>query len=226
MSKIAMLAFACAAPLPWPLRRIVLQALCGFAIDRTAFISRFALLLPKRLEVGPKAYIGPFTVCKGLDLLRLEESGFIGPFNWITAFPKGTKSRHFELDPERKPQLIVEAHAAITNRHIIDCTDEVTIGAYSTFAGFRSQILTHSIDLKDSRQHCKPVRIGHHCFVGTSCVLLGGSVLPDSSVLAAHSLLAARYEEPGMIYGGVPAKPVKPIDSEDKYFTRDTGYVL
>jgi acetyltransferase-like isoleucine patch superfamily enzyme len=226
MSKLAVLVSVIATPLPWSLRRLLLEKICGFKIHKTAFISRFALVAPYHLEAGFRAYIGPFTVCKGLSLLRLEECGFIGPFNWITAFPIGSKSQHFELNPERKPQLIVEQHAAITNRHIIDCTDEVSIGAFSTFAGFRSQILTHSIDLKESRQRCKPVRIGHHCFVGTSCVLLGGSVLPDRSVLGAHSMLASRLEMPGYIYGGVPAKPIKPIEPDDRYFLRDTGYVL
>ena len=226
MSKLAMLAFVCAAPLPWRLRRLALQAMCGFAIHKTAHISRLALVLSARLEMGPGSYIGPFTVCKGLELLRLEEYGFIGPFNWITAFPLGTRSRHFELDPGRKPQLIVERHAAITNRHIIDCTDEVTIGAFSTFAGFRSQILTHSIDLKESRQRSKSVHIGHHCFVGTGCVLLSGSALPDCSVLGAHSLLASRLETPGFVYAGNPAKPIKLVEPDAKYFFRDTGYVL
>jgi acetyltransferase-like isoleucine patch superfamily enzyme len=226
MSKLAVLVSMIAAPLPWFLRRVLLQTLCGFKIDKTAYISRFALIASFGLEAGPNAYIGAFTICKGLSLLKIEEKGFIGPFNWITAFPLGIKSRHFELNPERKPQLTVERHAAITNRHIIDCTDEVTIGAFSTFAGFRSQILTHSIDLKESRQRCKPVHIGHHCFVGTGCVLLGGSVLPDRSVLGAHSMLAAQLDAPGYFYGGVPAKPIKPIEPDDKYFSRETGFVL
>ncbi len=212
--------------LPWTLRRLVLQAVCGFSIHKTAFISRFALVLPSHLEMGPKSYIGSFTVCKGLASVCLQEHGFIGPLNWITAFPLGTGSRHFELDPERKPRLIVERHAAITSRHLIDCTDEVRVGAFSTFAGFRSQILTHSIDLNQSRQRCKPVRIGHHCFVGTGCVLLGGSSLPDSSVLGAHSLLASPLETPGYLYAGVPAKPIKPIDPGAAYFSRDVGFVL
>ena len=226
MSKLAPLACACAAPLPWPLRRLILQAVCGFAIHKTAFISRFALVLPSRLEMGPKSYIGPFTILKGMQFVSLEEHGRIGAFNWITAFPMGTNSRHFELDPGRKPQLIVERHAAITSRHLIDCTDEVQIGAFSTFAGFRSQILTHSIDLNESRQRCKPVRIGHHCFVGTGCVLLSGSSLPDCSVLGAHSLLTSSHETPGYLYAGVPAKPIKPIDPEAKYFSRTVGFVL
>ena len=226
MSKLAAFAFACSAPLPWTLRRVILQTACGFEIHKTAFISRFALVMSSRLEMGSRSYIGAFTVCKGLELLRLEEHGFIGALNWITAFPLGTKSRHFELDPGRRPHLIVEQHAAITNRHLIDCTDEVRVGAFSTFAGFRSQILTHSIDLNESRQRCKPVRIGHHCFVGTGCVLLSGSSLPDCSVLGAHSLLTSSHETPGYLYAGVPAKPIKPIDPEAKYFSRTVGFVL
>jgi hypothetical protein len=226
MSKLAILAFAVAAPFPWRLRRLILQAACGFVIHKTAFISRFALVLPSRLEMGPNSHIGALTVCKGLELLRLDEYGFMGPLNWIFAFPLGTTSRHFELDPERKPHLIVERHAAITSRHIIDCTDEVKIGAFTTFAGFRSQILTHSIDLNQSRQRCEPVHIGHHCFVGTGCVFLAGSSLPDCSVLGAHSVLAERFETPGCIYGGVPAKRIKPIEPEAKYFSRTSGFVL
>ncbi len=226
MSKLAIFAFAVAAPFPWRLRRLILQTMCGFVIHKTAFISRFALVSSSRLEMGPNSRIGPFTVCKGSELLRLDECGFIGPLNWITAFPLGTRSPHFELDPERKPHLIIERHAAITSRHLIDCTDEVKIGAFTTFAGFRSQILTHSIDLNQSRQRCKPVHIGHHCFVGTSCVLLGGSSLPNCSVLGAHSLLASRHETPGYLYGGVPAERIKPIEPEAKYFSRATGFVL
>jgi UDP-3-O-[3-hydroxymyristoyl] glucosamine N-acyltransferase len=225
MSKLKQLIAIAIVPLPWRLRRAVLNTVCGYKIDRTAKISRWALLLPARLEVGAHAYIGAFTVCKGLTLLKVEESGWIGALNWITAFPEGTGSRHFADATGRKPQLIVERHAAITNRHLIDCTDEVSIGAFTTFAGFRSQILTHSIDLKESRQRAKPVRIGHHCFVGTGCVLLGGSVLPDCSVLGAQSLLNERHETPHYLYGGVPAKPIKPIDPEAQYFSRTSGYV-
>jgi len=226
MTGLKKVAFVCAAPFPWFLRRRILQACCDFAIDKTAYISRLALILPRRLEMGPRAFIGPLTVCKNLDLLRLEEYAFIGPLNWIFAFPLGTANPHFTLDPERKARLMVARHAAITGRHIIDCTDEVEIGAFTTVAGFRSQILTHSIDLGESRQRCKPVRIGHHCFVGTASVLLGGSVLPDCSGLGAHSLLVDAYETPGYLYGGVPAKPIKPIDPGAKYFSRATGFVL
>lgn len=225
MSKRALIAAICAAPFPWSFRRLVLKIVCNFQIDKTAYISRWSLIMPRRLEMKPRSFIGPCTLCKGLDLLRIEEFGYIGALNWITAFPSGTESHHFDLDPERKPRLVIERHAAITNRHLIDCTDEVALGAFSIFAGFRSQILTHSVDLNESRQRCKPVRIGHHCFVGTACVCLGGSSLPDKSVLGAHSLLNKEHDKAGYLYGGVPAKPIKALNWEAKYFSRQTGFI-
>jgi len=39
-------------------------------------------------------------------------------------------------------------------------------------------------------------------------------------------LLAEKFETPGFLYGGVPAKPVKAIDRDAKYFSRATGFVI
>jgi acetyltransferase-like isoleucine patch superfamily enzyme len=225
VSKLKLLISAATALLPWGIRRPLLQTLCGYRIHKTAFISRFAAVFPERLEMGPNARIGSFTVCKGLNLLQLEERATIGARNWISAHPLRAGDQHFALDPGRKPQLLVGRHAAITSQHIIDCTDEVRIGPFSTLAGFRSQILTHSIDLGQSRQRCKPVHIGSYCFLGTACVLLAGSRFPDRSVLGANSLLLSALDATDYLYGGSPAKPLKPIEPGSKYFSRDSGYV-
>jgi acetyltransferase-like isoleucine patch superfamily enzyme len=101
----------------------------------------------------------------------------------------------------------------------------VTIGRYSTFAGFRSQILTHSIDLKNSKQSCKPVSIGEYCFVGTGCVILGGSRLPSYSVLGANALLNSSPEDTYSLYAGVPAKKINSIPKSHNYFYRKSGFV-
>ena len=120
----------------------------------------------------------------------------------------------------------MEEHSAITNRHIIDCTNAVHIGKFSTVAGFRSQILTHSIDLEACRQSSAPVTIGDYCFVGTDCVLLGGSSLPNYSILGAKSLLNTSQQQEYYLYAGVPAKPVKELDRDFGYFSRTTGFVI
>ena len=54
--------------------------------------------------------IGHFTFCKDIDLLHLGAHAIIGHLNWITGFPSGA-SRHFAHQAERRPELIVEAHA-------------------------------------------------------------------------------------------------------------------
>ena len=148
----------------------------------------------------------------------------MGNLCWITGFPPGP-SRHFAHQPERRPELHVGAHAAITHRHLIDCTATVTIGPFTTFAGYQSQILTHSIDLAASRQSSAPVTIGAYCFVGTNCVLLGGAALPDRSVLGAKSLLNKAYAEELTLYGGTPARPIQALPEDTAYFHRAEGNV-
>jgi serine acetyltransferase len=210
--------------LPWLLRRLVLVHLLGYTIDKTAQIG-FSWICPHRLEMGPYSRIGHLNLCKeGLELLRLGEKAIIGNVNWITGEPL-TSRVHFKHRMDRCPQLVLANHASITNRHYIDCTAPVYLGRFSVFAGCRSQIMTHSVDLYESRQDCFPVRIGDFCFVGTDCVLLGGASLPDYSVLGAKSLLNKSYCETYYLYAGVPARPVKKLPSGAKYFTRAMGFV-
>lgn len=209
--------------LPWPLKRWILQRCFGYQIHSTARIG-FAWVRPKSLVMEAGTEIGTLTVCKNLDLIHMHEESRIGRGNWITGFPSGP-SRHFALESERKPELILGEHAAITNRHLIDCTNRVVIGRFSTFAGFQSQILTHSIDLERCRQSSIPVTIGEYCFIGTNCVILGGSVLPSYSVLAAKSLLNKQFTDAYALYGGVPARHLRELMPESLYFKRTTGMV-
>jgi acetyltransferase-like isoleucine patch superfamily enzyme len=210
--------------LPWPLKRRVLEVLYGYRVHPTSRIG-FAWFFPRRLVMERGSRIGHLTVCKGLEVVELGEHASIGRLNWITAYPLGA-SPHFAHIAERHPELIVANHAAITNRHIVDCTERVTIGPFATVAGFRSQLLTHSIDLAACRQDAKPIVIGAYAFVGTACTILGGAVVPDHSVVGAASLLRSAYDEPYRLYAGVPAKAVAQLDPEMKYFARTEGFVL
>jgi acetyltransferase-like isoleucine patch superfamily enzyme len=209
--------------LPWPLRRRILTSLFGYELHPTSRIG-LSWVFPEKLVLEEKASIGSLTVCKHLSLLHLKSHATIGRGNWITGFPPG-HAKHFAHQPGRSPQLIVEEHAAITHRHLIDCTHRVEIGRFSTLAGFQSQILSHSIDLEHCRQSSAPVRIGDYCFVGTNSVILGGSTLPSHSVLGAKSLLNKVYENEYSLYAGVPARELKKLDRNLPYFTRAIGFV-
>jgi carbonic anhydrase/acetyltransferase-like protein (isoleucine patch superfamily) len=210
--------------LPWRLKRFLLRSLYGYDLHPASHIG-LAWVFPTRLVMGQHSSVGHLTVCKGLDLLAVGEHSTIGRLNWISAYPLN-RPPHFAHMTNRKPQLVIGEHAAITHRHIIDCTDEVVVGAFATVAGFRSQILTHSIDLKECRQHAKPVRIGRYSFVGTACTILGGAVVPDYSVVAANALLNKAHEERYRLYAGVPAKAVAQLDPDMQYFSRGTGFVV
>jgi serine acetyltransferase len=210
--------------LPWEIRRRFLEKQFGFSIHPTSRIG-FSWILPQRLIMEEGAMIGQLTLCKNIALLHLKAHASLGNGNWITGFPLGP-SRHFAEETDRQPQLIIGEHSAITHRHLIDCTNTVTIGKFTTFAGFQSQILSHSIDLEQNRQTSAPVRIGDYCFIGTNCVLLGGSSLPDFCVLGAKSLLNKSFSETHQLYGGVPAKPLQALSPELPYFRRTEGFVF
>lgn len=209
--------------LPWPVRRRLLESQFGYSLHPTSRIG-FAWIYPRRLVMEENSRIGHLTLCKNIDLLHVGAHAIIGQLNWITGFPSG-HSRHFAHQPERKPELIVERHAGISSRHLIDCTARVRIGAFATVAGFRSQLITHSIDLAANRQSSEPIEIGEYCFLGTDSVILGGSTLPHHSVLGAKSLLNKKWDVPYQLYAGVPAKPLQELPHEMEYFRRQEGFV-
>ncbi|MBV9695418.1 MAG: acyltransferase [Gammaproteobacteria bacterium] len=210
--------------LPWALRRPLLCWLYGYRLHPRSRIG-VAWIYPRHLSMEQGASIGHLTVIKGLDCVSLGAHASIGRLNWITAYPRGA-GRHFTHLTERQPVLQLGEHAAITHRHIIDCTERVRIGRFSTVAGYRSQILTHSVDLRECRQDAHPVEIGEYCFVSTACILLGGSGLPDHSVLGANALLNEVHQQPWRLYAGIPARPVAQLDPAAKYFTRARGFIL
>lgn len=209
--------------LPWEWRRSFLEKRFGYSLHPTSRIG-LSWVFPRRLVMEEGARIGHLTVCKEIDLLHVGAHAVVGQLNWITGFPSGP-GRHFAHQPDRQPELIIARHAGISSRHFIDCTARIRIGAFATVGGFRSQLLTHSIDLDANRQHAEPIDIGEYSFTGTNAVVLGGSVLPHHSVLGAQALLNKKWDEPYRLYAGVPAKPIKELPQDMEYFRRTEGFV-
>lgn len=210
--------------LPWNLKRSCLKKFFGYNINKSSKIG-LAWVYPKHLIMGVGSTIGSFTVAVNLDLIKLGSFSRIGRSNWITGFPTGSNSPHFSHQIDRHAELLLGEHSAISKRHHIDCTNRVSIGTYTTIAGYRTQILTHSIDIYCNRQHSEPVTIGSFSFVGSNCVLLGGSTLPSFSVLGALSLLNKVHTEEYTLYAGQPANKIKVLDKNAGYFSRKIGYV-
>jgi acetyltransferase-like isoleucine patch superfamily enzyme len=210
--------------LPWPLKRLLLQWLFRYKLAPTARIG-LAWIFPAQLEMADHASIDHLCVAIHLDRIQLDRDSHIGRANWITGLSTKVLSRHFRHLSERSSKLHLCESARVTKNHHLDCSDSITIGPFTTVAGYGSQFLTHSIDLQHNRQHCAPIHIGGHCFVGTNVVVLGGSVLPSHSVLGACSLLNRPQTQPWSLYAGQPAQLKKAIDPEAAYFSRSVGFV-
>jgi acetyltransferase-like isoleucine patch superfamily enzyme len=210
--------------LPWFLRRKLLCSIYGFKIHPSAYIG-LSWIFPKVLVMEEGAKIDHFTIAIHLDKIQMGINSSIGRSNWITGFPTEGNSLHFRHQNNRRPELHIGESSNITKSHHIDCTNLIKIGRFSTIAGYNSQFLTHSINITDNRQDSNSIYIGDFTFIGTNVVVLGGSVLPSYSVLAAKSLLNKAFTEDWKLYGGVPANSIKSISKEAKYFTRKDGFV-
>lgn len=204
--------------LPWRLKRFLLCKVFGYEIHPTARIG-LSYIYPDKLKMGKGARIGHLNVAIHLHYIEMADDCSISQSNWITGFPINGKG-FFEEFADRKPQLIMGKDSAITKKHLVDCTDTVTIGAYTSIGGYGSQILTHSTSLEHNRQGCEPITIGHNCFIGTRCIILPGSVLPDRAVLGAGAVMKKKFTEQYALYGGVPAKFIKKMDETYKFFSR------
>lgn len=211
-------------PMPWRIRRSLLRVFLGFELDKEARIG-LSLVLARKVRMARGSRVGHGTVVRNVAQLTLGEYGRIGNFNRIAGV-LGEQTRSFTDEVDRRPELVICRHASVTNSHLIDCTNYVEVGEFSTVAGWRSQILTHAIDFRSCRQVSEPVWIGRYCFVGTGCVILKGSRLPDKSILAAGSVLATDESENCALYSGVPARKVRSLDEGvTGYFRRATGVV-
>lgn len=210
--------------LPWNIRRSLLCYFFKYKIPKSAFIGK-SIILADKLKMDENSAIGNLTFCKNIGFLNLGINARIGSLNYITGFPQNNKD-FFSHRTDRKCELFVGNHSAITSRHFIDCTAGVYFGNYTTFAGIRSQILTHSIDVVNNIQDCKPVKFGSYCFIGTGITALAGSNLPDYAILGANSLLNKVFSKENTLYGGVPAKEISSLDNDKlKYFHRTSGFV-
>lgn len=209
---------------PWKFRRFLYNNLLGYKLSKTSFIG-YSIVNIDYLEMKEHSSIGNFNIIKGLDKIVLDFSAKIGNMNFISAYPS-SETVFFKKSPDRSPQLILGKHTHITSRHLIDCSDKVAIGDFTIIAGYRSQLLTHSIDFIESRQSTSPINIGKYCFVSTDCTILKGAILPDYSILGAKSLLMDIYQSPNYLYGGNPAKPLKYLSHDNlEYFHRKDGMV-
>jgi acetyltransferase-like isoleucine patch superfamily enzyme len=197
--------------LPSSLRRIVAERLLGWEIDPTAYIGR-SVILVDHVSMGAGASIGPRNVIRALEELRMEAGASIATRNWIVGIPRSVDI--FPSAPNRRPALILRQGAM---------ADRVEIGEYAGLAGFRSQILTHSLNLVRDRFEAGPVEIGAHSAVMSGCILQSGTRVPPRCVVSAGSVVTTKLTKELTFYRGNPAEPVRPLPDTLAIFHRGSG---
>lgn len=206
-------------PLPWPLRRVLLQWLFKYEIHPTARIG-YSVVMPRRLHMARGSVIRHLNVIRGMDLLSMAAGAGISRANWVYATPSDASI--YAHEPDRRPQLILEEGAGITNRHLIDCSATVRIGRYSMLVGAGTQVLTHAVTIRDNRAITAPVMVGEFCMVATRSVIMMGASLPSCSALGPGSVLRDRPTATHTVYSGVPAIAAARLPTDAAFFRAET----
>ena len=209
--------------LPWRIKRLILIKFYNYEIAPSSRIG-FSYIFPEKLILKNGAVIDHFNVAIHIESFFCGESSYIGRSNWFTGH---IGNFHFSHRKDRDPSFYLGHNSAITKSHIFDCTDKIHIGDFTTIAGYRSQFLTHGINYEGNFQDCNEIIIGNYCLVGTCVNVIGGANLPDKCILSANSFLNKKFDSKHNFYlfGGVPAKPIKTLNPNSKYFFRNEGYV-
>ncbi len=212
--------------LPSRLKAHLGRLLLGWDVDPTAYIGR-SVVLVQHLSMGPGASIGPLNVIKDLEELRMGEGASIGSRNWITGFPRSEDlaADTFPHSPNRRPCLTMGTGAMITVAHDVDCSDRVELGDYSSVAGFRCTVLTHSLNLVRNRFVTGAVEIGPHSAVMSGSTLLSGTRVPARCVISAGSVVNTPLTEELTFYSGNPAEAVRSLPDTLGFFHRGEGTV-
>jgi acetyltransferase-like isoleucine patch superfamily enzyme len=203
------------AVVPMSLKRIIARYAYKWDIDPTAYIGP-SVLTVRHVSMGPGATIGGRNVITNLDRLSMGEGASIGSGNMI----KGWWDHPTQTLPGRDPSVTLAEHAQIASYHYIDCVDSLSLDRHAAIAGFRSTVLTHTIDLMRDQYTAGSVVLGEHAVAMSGCMLLAGTRIPARSVVAAGSVVTTKLTEEQTFYRGNPAEAVRPLPERLKFFQR------
>lgn len=185
----------------------------GNSIGDGVHIGRNLVLGCGPFRIADRATIGQFNVFRQVAAVQVGVDAAIGNLNQFTAAPD------YQRFSPLVGRLILDNMAVITNRHYFDCSGLILLNERAGVGGVRSIFQSHEIDLEDNQTKVGRIELGVNAMTGTGCTVLKDAYLPEKCVLGARSLLAKKrpgLEMPvSMLYAGIPARPVKPIDGFD-----------
>lgn len=146
------------------------------------------------LSMGKQASIRNFNRVKGPMSLILGNSAAIGNNNSIYRGSYPITMGH--------AALTLGEMAIITTRHCFDVTKSISIGDFSTIAGFSTQFWTHGFYHADEGAEriridgC--IHIGKNVSLGSRCLINPGVTIADKVNVGGNACVSKSLLEPGM----------------------------
>ena len=185
---------------PSRFKNVILRGF-GHQVSLSAKIFPNIVLGVRRFEIGENVRVGPFSVFRGLSLVKLADHVIINSWNWISAAPE------FQRTDPQAGTLDMHYGAGITSRQYLDVSGTIILERHARIGGGRAFLQTHDVELERGRQMAGRIVIGHHANVATRAVILMGGHLPAQSLLGCNSVLKATEDtDPRQgLYAGAPA---------------------
>jgi acetyltransferase-like isoleucine patch superfamily enzyme len=223
-SKLRLLLLACIALLPSFLKRPCYRLFLGYRIGRRVRVG-LSIIDARTCQIDDDSKIGHLNVIIGVKNLKLGDHVKIGHLNIIRGGEQVDLGRYSELirmneinsipEPDAvnpvDPRFSLGNGSIITTGHKIDFTDRVEIGRRTIIGGRNSSLWTHN------RQRTQPITIGEFAYVGSEIRMAPGSALPSRCVVGIGAVVAGKIDAEGWMIGGVPAKPIKELSTEDRF---------
>jgi len=223
-SKLRLLFLACVALLPSFLKRPTYRALFGYKIGKRVKIG-LSIIDAAECRIDDDVQMGHLNVVIGVKKLVIGDHVRIGYLNIIRGGDEVSLGRYSEIirmneinsipDPDvvnpTDPRFLLGDGSVITAGHKVDFTDKVQIGRRTILGGRNSSLWTHN------RQRTRPIEIGSFTYVGSEIRIAPGGTLPSRCIVGIGSVIISELRDEEFLIGGVPAKPIKQLDENDKF---------
>ncbi len=222
--KFRLFVLAIIAIFPSFLKRPCYRLFFGYRIGRRVRIG-ISIIDAAECEIGDDARIGHLNLVISVHTLRIGDHVRVGHLNIIRGGEEVVLGRYSELlrlneinsipDPEVvnpvNPQFILGAGSIVTASHKIDFTDRVEVGRRTIIGGRNSSLWTHN------RQKTQPITIGDCAYVGSEIRMAPGTSIPSRCIVGIGSVITKKLDHEGWLIAGVPARPIKELDAEDRF---------
>ncbi|CAN5137923.1 hypothetical protein BH20ACT5_BH20ACT5_07750 [soil metagenome] len=186
-----------------------LLGMFGHQVHPSAQVDPVFLIKVDRLQVGARTHIWSFSVFRDLRLADIGADITIMRWNKFWAL-RGFR-RAGAADPDMAGVLSLGDGVLITKGHHLDCSGGFSMGEGSAIAGRDTLVYSHSYDPASHVLAAAPTRISARSFIAARTTLAMGAMLPTGSVLAMGGVLMPGATQTHMMYGGVPAKPLRNV---------------